>query len=177
MKVLIYSSLLFFLPSRYQMHESNLIDWHADRKLTWADFQAAPVKDSPNAALTSTTITVELGYTRDTLTYHIRCQFDKSKSWVSIKNDYILSHEQGHFDIAEIYARRFSRELRTQKIRSSNFKKDFDKMYAGIMRQQHARQLDYDAETNYSINKRKQEEWLKKIEEELKALEPYANYR
>ena len=177
MKVLIYSILLVFLPSRYQMHESNLIDWRADRKLTWADFQAEPVKGSPNAALTSTTITVELGYTRDTLIYHIRCQFDKSKSWVSIKNDYILSHEQGHFDIAQIYARRFSKELKTQMIPSTNFKKDFDKIYGGIMRQQHARQLAYDAETNFSINKSKQEEWLRKIEEELKELEPYANYR
>jgi predicted secreted Zn-dependent protease len=177
MKVLIYCLLLALFPSHYQILESNLIDWHADRKLTWADFQAAPVKDSPNAALTSTMVTVELGYTRDTLTFHIRCQFDKNKSWVSIKNDYILSHEQGHFDIAEIYARRLSRELRKQKIRATNFKKDFDKTYDGIMRQQHAKQLAYDAETNYSINRGRQEEWLKKIEEELKELEPYGNYR
>ena len=176
MKVLISCILLAFLLPRHQSPPSNLIDWHADRKLGWADFQAAPEKGSPNAALTSTAITVDAGYTGDEFSYHIHCQFDKSKSWVIVKNDYILSHEQGHFDIAEIYARRFNKELKTQTIRSSKLKKDFDKLYNGIMHQMRARQLDYDAQTNYSINKLKQGEWLKKIEEELKELQPYAGY-
>jgi len=37
-------------------------------------------------------------------------------------------------------------------------------------------QNEYDKETNHSINKEKQAEWLKKIEKSLTELEKYAGY-
>jgi hypothetical protein len=38
-------------------------------------------------------------------------------------------------------------------------------------------QTQYDNDTDYSRNKPKQEEWLKKIADELKSLEIFANYQ
>lgn len=37
-------------------------------------------------------------------------------------------------------------------------------------------QNTYDLETNHSINKEKQAEWLQKISRELKSLEEFADY-
>jgi hypothetical protein len=37
-------------------------------------------------------------------------------------------------------------------------------------------QNKYDVETDYSRNKEKQAEWLKKIEDELEYLDEFANY-
>ena len=69
-------------------------------------------KDDTAAALSSTSIKIDWGYHSAVLKYHIRCRFDKFASWARVRNDSILIHEQGHFDIAEIYARRLNGALR-----------------------------------------------------------------
>ena len=94
---ILWLSLVMLLST----NQSNLIEWNAERKLTWEDFKAQPDKTSTNAALTSSSINIEFGYTNTGLKYNIKCRFDKNLSWGRIKNDYILAHEQGHFDIAE----------------------------------------------------------------------------
>ena len=54
--------------------------------------------------------TTHLGFSYNVVngkvTYKIDCRFEKSKSWGLVKNDWILKHEQGHFDIAEIFAQK-----------------------------------------------------------------------
>ena len=74
----------------FSTEQSNLIEWNAGRKLTWDDFRAQPDKNSTNAALTSSRINIEFGYTNTGLKYNIKCRFDKNLSWGRIKNDYIL---------------------------------------------------------------------------------------
>ena len=72
--------------------------------------------NSPNAALTGTNIKFDFSYSSETgFKYHITCQFDKNSSWGRVKTDYILSHEQGHFDIAEIYTRKLCKAFREYK--------------------------------------------------------------
>src|SRR5919112_1484552 len=102
----------------FSTKQSNLIEWNAERRLTWNDFKAQPDKNSTNAALTSSSINIEFGYNSSGLKYNIKCRFDKNSSWGRIKNDYILSHEQGHFDIAEIHARKLHKALKAYKFQS-----------------------------------------------------------
>jgi predicted AlkP superfamily phosphohydrolase/phosphomutase len=154
----------------------NLIDWSTNRRLTWGDFQAEPPKTPTAAALTSTTIKVDFGYFNETLTYHIHCRFDKSSSWGRVKNDYVLSHEQGHFDIAEIFARKLNEALGKYRPESQNIPKDVNKIYQDMMKKYYERQDEYDKETNFSMDKKKQEEWLKIIENELTASDKLSNY-
>ncbi|MBS1600300.1 MAG: DUF922 domain-containing protein [Bacteroidetes bacterium] len=156
--------------------QDSLIDWHWDRKLNWNDFKAEPRKGDGAAALTSTNIKIDCEYHNNEAVYHIRCSFDKNKSWGRVKNDYILSHEQAHFDIAEIYARKLNRSLKSYKPDENNFSQDVNKIYEKLMQEYYKRQEEYDKETNFSINKIKQEEWLKKVSSELNALKKYSNY-
>jgi hypothetical protein len=168
--------LLAFAASR----NSNLIDWNPDYKLVWEDFRARPNPASPNAALTATELRFDIKYNSEKgYQYHITCQFNKNKSWGRVRTDYILSHEQGHFDIAEIYARRLCKAFREYKPDSNPqaANKEISGIYQNIMQQMDQRQKDYDAETQNSIIKEKQAEWLKKIAEELKSLQSYADYR
>jgi len=156
--------------------DNSLIDWSADKKLSWNDFKAEPEKGYSAAALTSTNIKIDFGYYNESLQYHIRCRFDKNKSWGRVKNDYILSHEQVHFDIAEIYARKLNKVLKTYKPNEDHISKDVNKIYENIMHEYYNKQEEYDKETNFSINKIKQEEWLKKVSNELSELKNYSNY-
>ena len=167
--------LLLLAPFLLNSNQSanDLIEWNESRKLSWSDFTGQPDASSPNAALTSSSINVEFGYDRTTLTYSIKCRFNKMRSWGKIKTDYILAHEQGHFDIAEIFARKLNKALKAYKFNSSTVGKDVNAIYDGVIKEQQA----YDHETDHSRNPVKQQEWVRKIAEELKTFEKFSNYK
>ena len=54
--------------------------------------------------------------------------------------------------------------------------KDLDAIYKSVIDEKEKYQQQYDDETDYSRNKTKQEEWLKKIESELKQNRSWADY-
>ena|ERR1022692_258187 len=176
MKLLLQFFFITLLSSQSYKNNS-LIDWSADRKLTWDDFKARPDKNSPNAALTGTNIKFDFSYnSNEGFKYHITCQFDKNSSWGRIKNDYILSHEQGHFDIAETYARRLNKALKEYTPDVDKANKEVNKIYQKVMSELTTEQAQYDRETNFSISKPEQKRWLTKISDELKSSERYADY-
>lgn len=169
--------LSFLLWPLKESEQSHFIDWKANRKLTWEDFQARPVNNSDNAALTSSNINFQYGYGSNGFHYSISCRFDKSRSWVRVKSDYILAHEQGHFDIAELHARLLNQALSTYRYQEKTVDDDISRLYDGIMKQHHDMQQLYDAETDHSRNTRKQTEWLHSIHENLKRTQAFAAYR
>ncbi|OQP67775.1 DUF922 domain-containing protein [Niastella populi] len=156
---------------------NNLIPWSASRKLSWSDFTGSPDPRSTNAALTSSNINIEFGYDEEGFQYSIKCSFDKNRSWVRIKNNEVLAHEQGHFDIAEIYARKLNKLMKAYRFNAKTAGTDINQLYENAMKQHRLVQQQYDQETDYSRNKSKQQEWLKKIEADLKSLELFANYQ
>lgn len=157
--------------------QNNLIDWHASRKLTWDDFKGPVDAESKNAALTSSSINIEFGYDNDGLEYNIKCSFNKQRSWVRIRNNEVLAHEQGHFDLAELHARKLYRAMKGYKFNSKTVSDDVNNIYDSLMKVHHDAQSLYDQETDYSRNKPKQEEWQKKIAAELKGLQSFAGYK
>jgi predicted secreted Zn-dependent protease len=173
MNTTILSFLLLFVTG-VQTHE--LIAWHASRKLTWADFKGTPDAHSTNAALTSSNIHVDFGYNEEGFQYTIQCNFDKHRSWVRIRNSDVLVHEQGHFDIAELYARKLNKALKAYRFNAKTAAHDLNQLYEGLMKEHRQLQTQYDQETDHSRNKPRQEEWLKKIAADLKSLEGFANY-
>ncbi len=58
----------------------------------------------------------------------------------------------------------------------NTFKEDLKKLYMSLTNEKDALQNQYDEETNHSINKEKQSEWLKKIEGMLKELKTFSGY-
>jgi len=156
--------------------QNNLIHWNSGRKLSWKDFQAQPDKNSTNAALTNSSINIEFGYSSKGLKYNIKCRFDQNLSWGRIKNDYILAHEQGHFDIAEIHARKLNKAMKSYKFDNRTVGKDVNKIYDTVMKNHHAFQSQYDGETNYSRDAAQQNHWKIKIEQILEELNEYRDY-
>ena len=171
----VFFSLLLVCVTVIQTN--NLVPWSATRRLTWSDFKGDPDPHSTNAALTSSNINIEFGYNEEGFQYTIKCSFDKNRSWVRIKNTDVLAHEQGHFDIAEIYARKLNRMMKAYHFNAKTAGTDLNQLYENAMKQHRQTQIQYDQETDYSRNKPKQEEWLKKIDSDLKSLELFANYQ
>ena len=152
------------------------IPWLDERLLIWDDFQCAPKKNTDAIASTSTSLGIAYQVRNGTLTYAVTCNFSKTKSWGWVKTDYILAHEQAHFDITEIYARMLHQAMQEYQYNHRTYKEDLNNIYNKIVWEKEAFQNAYDHGTDHSRKKRLQLEWLEKIEELLEETQPYADY-
>lgn len=178
MRNIVYILLLtlapLLLPAQQTGEET--LAWSAGRKLTWADYKARPDPNSDAAATTASYLLFSYSIRNDEISYRIESKFSKTRSWGLHKTAYILSHEQGHFDLAEVYARKLFKKVQEYRFHKKNYRKDLQKIYQEILDEKEEMQNKYDRETNHSINKEKQAEWLKKIEKMLEEYKDYANY-
>jgi hypothetical protein len=157
--------------------DDDYIPWTPSYRLNWTDFMCAPQHNS-NDVVASTSTALGLAYQirNGKLTYQITCRFSKNKSWGLVKTPYILQHEQGHFDITEIFARKLYQVLSHYQLNRPTFQADINTIYDTLMQAKEAFQQAYDAETDHSRNKRHQQEWLERINQLLTDTQPYANY-
>ena len=160
-----------------QDKDEKLIDWSASRPLTWADYEGRPNPNSDAAASTTTYLGLEYNVRNGGIRYTIQCRFSKTRSWGVAKTDYILKHEQGHFDIAEIFARMLHKELSAYKFNRETFRDDLGAIYQRVSKAKEDFQNLYDRETDHSRLKVKQEEWYSRIRKMLTELEDYSNYQ
>lgn len=159
-----------------QDKNEELIIWNASRPLTWSDYKGRPDPRSNAAASTSTYLGIEYNIDQKGFTYKIQCFFSKTKSWGAAKTDLVLKHEQGHFDIAEIFARKLNKRMSEYRFNQSSYKTDLKTIYDNITSEKEAFQDLYDTETDHSRKKEAQEEWLKKIEKMLDEYKAFAGY-
>ena len=177
-KFLTYISGLFMLiPAASEAQDKNeeLISW-STQKLSWSDYKANPNPDSDAAASTTTYLAISYNISPKGFSYKIQSRFSKTRSWGRHQSDYILSHEQGHFDIAEIFARKLHKAMSEYEFNRKTYQKDLNEIYQKIVKEKEEMQNEYDEETNHSINRQKQAKWLEKIEELLEETAPWADY-
>lgn len=174
LKLLIFLTCL--LPITAIAQKGEVIAWQEGYKLNWADYKGVPDPANSAAASTSTYLGIEFQLTNNSLSYTITCHFSKDKSWGRMQNDYLLAHEQGHFDIAEIYARKLNSKMKTYVFNKETYQADLRNIYQSVLDEKEETQNTYDRETNHSINREKQAEWLKRIEAMLKDWGAFAAY-
>ena len=167
----------FILPLFGLAQGEEFIEWSVGKRLTWDDYLAQPLSSTDAAAITNTALGIEYHIKNNVLSYKISCRFSKTRSWGKYKTAYILQHEQGHFDITEIFARKLAKEIKEYKFNPRKYQDDLGKIYKRLMDEKEEYQNKYDKETDYSRNQEKQAEWLKKIEEELEETDEFANYQ
>jgi hypothetical protein len=163
-------------PKTITTNEDEMIPWQTQRKLNWDDFLSEPQKQGDAVASTSTSLGISYQVKNGELTYSITCNFSRKKSWGLLKTEYILAHEQAHFDITELHARKLYQALYNYEFKPETFKKDIAAIYEGIVKEKEAMQEAYDGETDHSRRKRTQFDWLEKIDSLLAETEPFAAY-
>ena len=156
--------------------DKEFIPWTENRLLTWEDFQSKPERRTEAVASTSTSLGLSYQLTSGDLSYDVTCAFSKVKSWGTLKTDYILAHEQGHFDITEIYARKLHHALAAYKLKSRTYQQDIARIYQQIVKEKERLQELYDNQSDHSRNKRVQENWEEIIEALLAETRPYSDY-
>ncbi|KXH81064.1 DUF922 domain-containing protein [Chryseobacterium kwangjuense] len=171
-------SLCFFLVAHVLSGQK--IAWQEDRKLVWDDFKS-PVSRKSNPDVAAYThcgweySVVKSTNPKTPVKIEITAIFNVDKSWKDVKkmNDYILLHEQKHFDIAELFARKFRKEVAENIKTSGDYDKKFKTVYSKISNDYKNFQMSYDKITEHGMNKEKQAEYNALITEELDNLKSY----
>lgn len=157
--------------------ETDVIYWTSDYKLAWSDFEGNPnykhnYKDI--SAITVSGIVDYRGCEDGKIIYKIKSYFEKKNSWVKLagRNAHTLEHEQIHFDITELYARKLRKTL-SERSFSCGEEVAFETFVNDFLKGWQKMQESYDIATDYSNQHEQQHEWIDKVRAELKTLEAY----
>jgi len=148
----------------YKYVNSNKKVWSADKPIEWSDFRAVPDSNSEYVTSVKSDIMYKISEVYNYPQVVASAVMDRDESWTKTTlYAGLLKHEQLHFSIAEVYARKYATinnywPLNPVVIEDS-LTKIFDEYYA----------VDsiYDSETDHSLNFPEQLEWDKKIEKLL----------
>lgn len=182
-KNLILILFLGFFSNAKSQQLQEKIPWEEGVSLNWNDFKAKSPENSKFKANTNTGITYSWGLRiekgNETLNYEVHSFFYPKLSWVEqrSKNNHLLKHEQTHFDITELHARKLRKGLYEIELNqlNQNVRKILNDLYETIENERSLMQEEYDRQTNHSLNREAEVKWQKLVREELFKLKSYRN--
>jgi hypothetical protein len=155
----------------------NYIFYEPGQKLKISDFQGVPDNNSPAVAITASGFAFKAGSKRSSsghasLIIQVYCNFNRDKSWMKErgKNEYILAHEQLHFDISYWAAQLFVKKLRAASFKPGSENAMMTKLYHECAIALEKKQNQYDAETQNGQVEDKQAAWAAKVGQEIAEL-------
>jgi hypothetical protein len=171
--------LLAFLSCFFYQDDDVSIIWSGDLELEWSDFKADPKPQGNAAALTASGITFGFSSTKTKtelvdFTFDVKSHFYPNQSWRINEplSDIVLAHERLHFDITEIFARKFRQRIANTTF-TMNINVEMERIHNAINNELSEMQNKYDKETNHSQIVEKQMEWQKLIGLEINKLSKY----
>ncbi len=170
--------ILTFFPFNIKAVSQNLpekendtiIVWTKERKLNWSDFQLFSNDEASKAAESMIGIDLlSIPINDYDYKYVVFSYFYKKSSSVKTTDSLVLKHEQLHFDIAELFARKMRKKL--EQLNMNDFDADvYNNVIDAIYDDYFLYQDNYDKETKHSINKEQQIVWQKKVAAEMQKL-------
>jgi len=159
------------------------MSWHEGLKLTWNDFKGPKDTKSDAVAVTASGITFSYAVRKSNsrivdFKVVVEADFYPEKSWVvkELADDYILAHEQLHFDITELHVRKLRKQISEVKV-SQYLGGVLNTLHQNMNKELAEMQQKHDTETNNSINKEAQEKWAKFVAAELKKYDDFTPKR
>ena len=160
-----------------EVGESKL--WSENYQLQWSDFKGQPESDTDAVAITASGITFGYSVKRSQTeiveaNFTIESHFYPNHSWCKKGrvDEVVLDHERFHFNITELFARKFRERISKAKF-SLKIKEEADAIYKAINHELAEMQKAYDTATNYSMNINAQTEWQELVANELKKYSKY----
>jgi hypothetical protein len=153
--------------------------WPEHPRLSWDDFKAQPPQGvTYPSAESETGFKYQLLCSAGKLDVDAHAFFSPSGSWVipPKKNPELLKHEQGHFDMAEVYALKLKKAIRDANISCDDPAKANalgQKMAGEFQADWENAEREYEQDTQYGTDLAKQNAASNKIARELAALNAY----
>lgn len=175
-KHIIWLFALFIFCSAFT--STGRIGWQEQRPLQWSDYQGTPdyedgFRDAVTASALKFTTRCKKDGTFETL---VSAEFVKDQSWVKevAQTDYHLGHERLHFDITELYARKFRQFVKDQNFTCED--RDLVQKYVyQYLEDCMNLQNQYDKETRHSMHHANQAKWEAMIDAQLNELSEFAS--
>jgi hypothetical protein len=153
--------------------KNDTIVWQKDSLLSRPDFKGRVTAQWAGCA--STFLMVTPVETNGNMLFSVRAVFIKSKSNIIKTSDYILKHEQLHFDICELFARKLRKTMsETDFTKVKNIVPQIQSMYNKVNAEYVRYEEKYDNETNHGENPAKQKLWSDDVANQLKDLDKYS---
>ena len=156
--------------------KDSIIYWSENLSLTWKDFEGRKIDSTETAAATSVVQIQILPSLKSNGNYNCLffATFHRKKSFSISRDLNLLKHEQIHFDIQELFARKirkyFKRLIQLDPTNAQICSNAFFKYFKELNSYQEL----YDHETKGSRQKNMQQHWNLKISKELRALEEFS---
>jgi hypothetical protein len=164
--------------------QPSVIVWSPTRKLSWEDFRAKPPGGRLTGALSAVGFNYAFGCRDGALHAEIVAEFMPDRSYVAdriitsgLASRAGLEHEQIHFDIAEVYARRVRKFFRELTDACPRADEALTALAQKILKDAAERQRRYDSETHSGEMGVRQDEWARTIRRELTELAAFASAR
>lgn len=158
----------------------------SNTKLNWLDFKEKVTYDKYPYQLAKTRWLLDVTF-NDTLglkssnkiNFKVVALFVPQYSWVrnlkpNIATPALLQHEQTHFDLVELYARKLREKFLLANLTLKNYKREINKIKNKILRKLHAAQSSYDADVKGRVEGEEQNMWTTKTNNEIVEL---ANFK
>lgn len=166
---------LLLCCSSISLAQEKEIIWCDSVKLSWSDYEVKNTKHK-ESAMSFIDLRYEGKVYDEKIKIKVYAQFSPKKSWVKPgSSQKLLNHEQLHFDIVELYARKLRKMIVETRLKPKSMNRKVSKFYNKILEQKNKCQDIYDKETNYSRNEAMQKEWSEKIDSKLDELKEYSS--
>jgi len=150
----------------YFQEKSDTIHWSSAYRLTYDDFQGIPKpkgsSDRDTLAICAYKIKYQIKMVGPDLKINAFAVFERNNSWIKEKSVWVLDHEQGHFDIAEIFALQFEKKANDTTIKDVHVFLDFlNTSFKETAAECNAEQEKYDIQTMNTLGKQYYSKWIK----------------
>lgn len=162
---------------RAQMAPHDAMPWSRGRPLTWADFLGAPRTEGQEGARTAYGLFYAVRCVGKEFDYRVVAAFLPKQSWVKpgvvgdpAESRRVLGHEQTHFDLTEVHARRMREAFALLPSACARTESELDLMAEQFVRDEDAAQRKYDAETDHGLTLTEQTRWDENVAQRLALL-------
>jgi hypothetical protein len=165
-----------FMENKKTKPDNDTIYYDFNRNLTWRDFKGTPDNNHFGGAVTASGFAFDSQMNFDGKNMYLNIGvytfFSKSGSWKKpqINSDYHLLHEQHHFDITRLGTQKLISEIAKAHFTKDNYNALLSSIFNKAYNENESIQMQYDKETNHSLNVDKQLEWNDKIAAEIQKL-------
>lgn len=181
MKRVVLTFLLFCSTFLFAQRDKEKIQWDQDRPLTWSDFKGKPspsndFKASTNSGMSISWSLSKRGNKEALKDYEVKANFYPNSSWKReniTRKEYILAHEQLHFDISELHARKLRKAL-SEYEGGKNLQKELTAIYRKYEKERSNMQNALDVESDHSRIEQEELKWRDFVQKELQKYSKYA---
>jgi len=173
-------TLSFEEKVKREFRDKNVIFWDDNVLLTWNDFRKNYDSRTDYHALSATGIYSFWDCTRNRFSFIIGSVFDRDESWVMSwvqfdrkRKGYLLNHEQLHFDLTELYARKLRRTFVQLPNPCARDERELKQIVNDHLEEFQREETRYDEETRHGLDNERQYRWDRRVREQLHALRQF----